>query len=222
MDNNHTLETLRAHLGITKKEFASKLGITQNAYTNYISGKRNIPTNLVLKIKQLFDISIEWLLTGKGEMFLKDSTPAKTDNTDDIEVNFYEDVAASAGYGTTNYDTAPTRIPLSTLFLKTLGITNPNNVEVIKVYGDSMEPDFFNGEYVVVERTTSIQEVKNGNTVIVNFDGDIYIKKILKEPFENRVTLISNNTLYKPIVVEDDALHVLNIVAVVKGKFRPV
>jgi len=78
MKENHTLELIRKHLNITKKEFATEIGITQNAYTNYITGKRNIPTDLALKIKQMYDINLNWLLTGKGSMHLQE--PSTTQN----------------------------------------------------------------------------------------------------------------------------------------------
>ena len=71
---NHTLELLRLSLNLNKKELAKQLEITQNTYTNYINGKREIPTGLSLKIKQMYDISIDWLLTGKGEMLIDTSS----------------------------------------------------------------------------------------------------------------------------------------------------
>ena len=222
MGFGNRIKELRSSLDLSQQDFSQKLGMKPQALSRYEKEKVSPSVEIVKRLTDMFSINANWLLTGKGEMFLKDSTPAKTDNTDDIEVNFYEDVAASAGYGTTNYDTAPTRIPLSTLFLKTLGITNPNNIEVIKVYGDSMEPDFHNGEYIVVEKITELSQAKNGNTVIANLDGDIYIKKILKEPFKNKVTLVSTNKFYDPIVIQNEELNNLDLVAVVKGKFRPV
>ncbi len=33
-------------------------------YQNYSNGKRIIPTDVALKIKQLFNISLDWLLNG--------------------------------------------------------------------------------------------------------------------------------------------------------------
>lgn len=71
MINNQMIEVLRDELGLSKKDFSSELSITQNAYTNYSKGKRAIPTDLLLKIQDMYSININWLLTGKGEMYLK-------------------------------------------------------------------------------------------------------------------------------------------------------
>lgn len=61
------LEKLRIDEGLSKKEFAEKLKITEQAYQNYCNGKRLIPTNVALEIKQLFNISLDWLLFGDNK-----------------------------------------------------------------------------------------------------------------------------------------------------------
>lgn len=62
---NKRLEEVRKNHALTKKEFALKLNITEQAYQNYSNGKRIIPTDVVLKVKCLFNISIDWLLSGE-------------------------------------------------------------------------------------------------------------------------------------------------------------
>ncbi len=66
---NLRLESVRKHLNLTKKDFASKLGITAQAYNNYSKGTRDIPIEIAIKINQLFNISMDWLLVGSGGMF---------------------------------------------------------------------------------------------------------------------------------------------------------
>ena len=67
----HTrIEEIRKSKGLKKNEFAHILGITQQSYSNYSQGKRTIPTDLSIKIKQLFNVSIDWLLTGEGTFSL--------------------------------------------------------------------------------------------------------------------------------------------------------
>lgn len=65
----HTrVEEVRLNLGLSKKDFSEKLAITEQAYSNYSKGKRIIPTDVILKIKQLFNVSADWLLTGEEEI----------------------------------------------------------------------------------------------------------------------------------------------------------
>lgn len=62
------LEKIRINLAMTGKSFAEILEITPQGYINYSKNKRDIPIPIVLKINQMFNISFDWLLTGKGEM----------------------------------------------------------------------------------------------------------------------------------------------------------
>ncbi|MGB3988507.1 MAG: helix-turn-helix transcriptional regulator [Minisyncoccales bacterium] len=71
------LEILRLFLNINKQTFAKELGITQNTYTRYISGQRSIPAPISLFIMKKWNISINWLLSGIGEMHLSESEIAK-------------------------------------------------------------------------------------------------------------------------------------------------
>jgi len=70
---NDTIEEVRISLNITKKAFAEQLGITQTTYTNYIKGVRSIPEPLALKMRDKYNISIDWLFTGEGKMKLSES-----------------------------------------------------------------------------------------------------------------------------------------------------
>ena len=67
------LKELRKMLGLTQQEFADRLGIKRNAVTNYEVG-RNAPADMVVSlICREFNVSEEWLRTGKGEPFAKKS-----------------------------------------------------------------------------------------------------------------------------------------------------
>lgn len=66
------LEHLRIFLKINKQTFAKELGITQNTYTRYITGQRNIPTPIAVDIMRKWHISLSWLLGSVGAMKLTD------------------------------------------------------------------------------------------------------------------------------------------------------
>jgi len=70
---NNRLYQLRKSLSLSQKDFAKMLGITQQSYNNYEKGKRAIPNELMSKINNMFNVNLNWLLTGRGEMFLKDN-----------------------------------------------------------------------------------------------------------------------------------------------------
>lgn len=55
--------------GITQEEIASRLGVSQ-AYVNaLLNGRKAFGKQQAKKWNELFGISVNWLLTGDGDMF---------------------------------------------------------------------------------------------------------------------------------------------------------
>ena len=70
MDNK--LEQIRTNMQLNKQEFCKKLDITYQTYQNYLNG-RDISTDVAIKLKNIFNININWLLTNTGNMFNEES-----------------------------------------------------------------------------------------------------------------------------------------------------
>lgn len=66
MESN--LEKIRESLNLSKKDFCEKIDITYQSYQNYLNG-RQISTEVLIKLKRLFNININWMLTDNGTMF---------------------------------------------------------------------------------------------------------------------------------------------------------
>lgn len=56
---NEKLKTLRQMIGLTQKQFAEKMDITQSYLSALEGGKREVPLSLVMKLKDEFHISTE-------------------------------------------------------------------------------------------------------------------------------------------------------------------
>lgn len=67
---NERIKKLRRALDLTQKEFADKIGSTQNVLANYEAGRRNPSSSVINNICKTFNVSEDWLRTGEGEMFL--------------------------------------------------------------------------------------------------------------------------------------------------------
>ncbi len=65
---NNKLEEIREKMNLNKQEFSKKLGITYQTYQNYIKG-REISTEVAIKLKEIYNININWLLANSGNMF---------------------------------------------------------------------------------------------------------------------------------------------------------
>lgn len=67
------LKELRKELGLTQQEFADKLGIKRNTIATYEAGKSKPSDSAIVLICNTFNVSIDWLRNGTGEMFLPDA-----------------------------------------------------------------------------------------------------------------------------------------------------
>lgn len=89
---------------------------------------------------------------------------------------------------------------------------------VVKVAGDSMEPNYDEGDYVIVE-PARLETIQDGDVCFVMHDGQAMLKVLRftqrkTDGAMQRVSLVSLNTRYPPIpVYPDDEFHVLGVEA---------
>jgi len=218
------LDRLYRKLGIASdSEFCSIYNIKKNTLSTW-KKRDSIPYELLERISQNANLSLDWVLLGKEEhgntveeapisYFKQDKKPT--------QIKYYPEIYASAGYGANNDDEGAEIMTLEHFMLTTLQIIDPSQIEIIRIHGDSMEPDFRNGEYVIAERVPGIEAVKTGNVIIANISGEIFIKRIEKIPFQERIILKSCNNAYDPIIIEGSNLKHLTITAIVRGSVKP-
>lgn len=58
-----------AHLGINQSEFARRLGTSPGFVSDAIRGLKKPGAEFLFAVRQMFGISIDWLLTGQGNMY---------------------------------------------------------------------------------------------------------------------------------------------------------
>ena len=56
------LKDLREDRDLMQKEIAAVLGIDQRVYSNYETGKREIPTRIVVKLADFYKTSTDYIL----------------------------------------------------------------------------------------------------------------------------------------------------------------
>ena len=59
------LKKLRKEKKLTQKDMAEKLGIHSNTISMYEKGNRNIPSTMIKKISDTFNVSTDYLLRGE-------------------------------------------------------------------------------------------------------------------------------------------------------------
>jgi len=86
----------------------------------------------------------------------------------------------------------------------------PRATFCIKISGDSMEPDYNDGDILFME---SMPAIPNKALGVFGLNGEAIFKQLVVDHKNRRVKLHSINTKYNDIVVgEDDVLHTYGLV----------
>lgn len=71
---------------------------------------------------------------------------------------------------------------------------------VVPVYGDSMEPEYHDGDYIFIESTINVSD---GEIGVFEYYGDTYVKQLILE--DDHAYLHSLNNKYKDMLVDADS-----------------
>ncbi|ADQ04376.1 transcriptional regulator, XRE family [Caldicellulosiruptor owensensis OL] len=196
------IRELREKQGLQQKDVAKKLNISNQALSNYELGKRMPSLEMVKKFADFFNVSTDYL------MGLTNSPNPNQD--DDVVKKFLEN----------NPDVRPVgkMIPIPIIGTVRAGsdgslaceeYLGSELVEVdtvkdgeyffLRVKGDSMYPEIFEGDLVLVRKQP---DVESGELAVVIVNGDEgVVKKVIKK--ENAIILQSVNPKYEPIVITE-------------------
>ena len=78
MEINERFKLVRNQLDINQKELAEKVEVSSTVITMIESGERSPSRNVLIKLAEIYNVDITWLLTGKGEMFIRTEEAAET------------------------------------------------------------------------------------------------------------------------------------------------
>lgn len=56
------IRDLREDHDLTQKEMAKKLNCSQQVYSNYELGQRDIPTDILIKLSGIYNVSVDYIL----------------------------------------------------------------------------------------------------------------------------------------------------------------
>ena len=219
------IKQYRIQNGWTQQELGTKIGISKNAIGNYEKGFRSPKKDTMFDLANAFNISIDDLfppiqkdsssntssiqtiydelkpprqakvLTYAERLRDEQRNEEKTKKNEVSEViqlysYDYYDHPVSAGTGQYLNDVRVERIEL------------PVNVDadfVIPIKGDSMEPDYHDGDLVFIQ--TSV-DLNDGVIGVFNYNGDAYIKQLVID--EDQAYLHSLNPEYKDMPITPD------------------
>ena len=211
-DSNAILDRLLSGAGLHRDaQLAALLGVSPQAVSQ-ARRKRKIPEGWVVKVSQQCGLSMDWLMFGKGDESTpvashapvasstsQASTPAGA-AVPDLDLLCIPLVAASLSAGVGSLQTEADVLDYFAFrsdWLCRKG--NPDKMVLMKVYGDSMEPEICHGDMALIDQ--SKQQIYPHTIYAVGVNEEIYIKQIETLP-GHRMLLRSLNERYEPIEVD--------------------
>nr|DAK35168.1 MAG TPA: Repressor protein CI [Caudoviricetes sp.] len=219
------IKTFRKSAGFTQDELAKRLNTTKQTISRYEKGDRKANQDMLFELCDIFGVSIDDFFPSQNETLQSPTTsPIQTiydqlhqprkakvltyaerqleeqneEETKGNEVSEviqlysydYYDHPASAGTGQYLNDVRVERIEL------------PVDIDadfVIPIKGDSMEPDYHDGDLVFIQ--TSV-DLNDGVIGVFNYNGDAYIKQLVID--KEQAYLHSLNPAYKDMPITPD------------------
>jgi phage repressor protein C with HTH and peptisase S24 domain len=220
MDVKDRLKILIDLLGLKIKDFSRKTGVPYPTLLHYLNGTRSPTQENLQKIAIQTQCNLNWLLTGEGEPFIKKETKeplmVRKETTAYEGSEFGKNYVLipmvsgkiSAGKGLTPLQDFEVELKLAfrTDWIKRK--EDHTKMSLIRVEGESMEPNLYSGDIVLVDGNRNFVDL-HGGIYAIYVDDSIMIKRIQLIFNEKKLKIISDNTRYEPIIVSPDDIHVI-------------
>ncbi|ETR68921.1 MAG: XRE family transcriptional regulator [Candidatus Magnetoglobus multicellularis str. Araruama] len=91
------IKQLRKSLNLTQSDLAKLLSIPSTAISKYETGQINPSYEILTKFGNIFNVNLNWLLVGKGEIFIHQQSFSKKylnilEIIKTLDINFQEDI----------------------------------------------------------------------------------------------------------------------------------
>ena len=212
------LKKLRRYLRYSQKDFAKRLGILPATYSNYENEKRKLSPELLEKLYNEFNVNLNWLITGQGNMFNDELETLEHPEEELVKLPFHKDSLVSAGFGIENTIDETINIAFSKPLLRIAFKIDVNRgLYLLPVYGNSMTPTIPENAIVLVVDYKVEGILREGSIYVVKYDGEEFIKRVFKDPVNQKIKLISDNEEYPPIEVSGEDSNRFKILGRVVG-----
>jgi phage repressor protein C with HTH and peptisase S24 domain len=220
------IDKIKTESEISDEMLGQKLGINKNTVIAYRKREGLIKGSALEGLAKHYNYSTEWLLKGIGEPF-----PGAHEKYPDVcgplhyevieSVQGFKGSAAvndatfvfvpqldgriSAGNGLVPEPAVKTQIAFRRDWIARKG--KPENMLLIKVSGDSMEPTLYEGDLVLIDKRRDFLE-PHGGIYAIAIDDAIMIKRLQADP-SGKIRIISDNkSLYPPMEADPDQVKI--------------
>lgn len=186
METNERILKFIDYKGMSVNSFERSIGKS----TNYVRNSKSFTSNVLASIMEIYpELSIDWLITGKGEM-LKSELPSIAPKINYSQGQPYYDVDFIGGF-----DLVENNQTLTPDYYIDFPPYNKDGVMWCNVTGHSMEPEINHGDTIAIKDTneTNINYLPFGEVYAIVTDTYRTIKRISKSEKEGFIRLVPTN-----------------------------
>lgn len=191
---------------LPNKEIAKRIGFSEEYISQILNNKREITVDVLVGLKDSFGLSSDEILYGYSSKSIKAIKP-KISRELQNEFVIIPQISGriSAGGGLVPVDNVEMRIAFRKDWIQSKG--SPQNMSLIHVSGDSMEPTLESGDIVLIDHNRNYVD-PNGGIYAVVIQEEIMVKRLQMVYPSNRIRIISDNAKYEPMEVEFELLKI--------------
>ena len=185
---------------LSLKDFSDKIQVQYRTVQRYLAGDRSLSADFLQALTDQMDVSASWILSGKGDRYIQERPSGRDCDPDLISIQRF-DVDASAGDGAlAKTEIGTGHYAFNRSWLERRGL-QPDNLAVIAVRGDSMEPELYDKDLILLDQTQ--KEPRDGDMYVVRHSNELFVKRIQKVP-GGQLALRSTNHFYESIRITPD------------------
>lgn len=203
---NKRIREIRIALGMQQGDFADKIDILQQQLSKYERGENKPSAEFFKKLAEKENVNINWLLTGKGQMFTTNLDKPTTNKA--IEIEYYENPILTD----TIKNPAISNILLDKELIHNVWQKNENNLKIMQMTGDIMDggnTPIRNQDILLID--TSIKDVMLSGVYAYTTRNDNFIfVNSIKQKIDGSVNFYSWNPNYKEVIYNLSDLEKIN------------
>jgi len=189
---------LRNQLKLSQVSFSKRIKITQGALSQIENGHTQISIDTLRNISSVLEVNCNWLVNGKGAIFLSDDLNRKIQKK--VLIPFIHNEAA-AGYSK-NYNNSAY---IDKLDVYQIPGFESGSYRLFEVSGNSMQPTILSGEIVICEEATDLLKQGNGKLAIIVSNEGLFAKRVYSIPEDENILLLkSDNPAFETFTMKFD------------------
>ncbi|WP_226562180.1 S24 family peptidase [Salipiger thiooxidans] len=220
------VKALRERAGLSVRAAANLLGMSPSGYAHYEQRIKEpyLPMKIAMAIAEAYEpvgISREEVLAlaQPGPSAKLGAYPIAESDARGIEaekrgpecsalVPIYE-IHASGGGDTSNHSEPEAHgLALPPTYLQKLSSSSPENLAIISMKGESMEPTLLDDDIVLLDTTAT--NLSYDGLFVLRFDDALHVKRVGRAPKKGHVNIISDNKdLYPPMMMPVDEIEAI-------------